>query len=130
MRATMKAMKSMKAMKAMKAKKTWPIEVTYWKDEEEVWETAASLLHSDIGDCKKVVAMVLELAAEHVAQYDEFNLLGLLKMKCRLKPATKTRNGVNPFTKEPCTFKAKPAISKVTVTATKKLKHMMSPDCK
>ena len=109
----MKSMKSMKAMKAMKAKKTWPIEVTHWYDEEEVWETAASLLHADVGDCKKVVAMVFELAAEHVAQYDEFNLLGLLKMKCRLKPATETRNGVNPFTKEPCGIKAKPTSNNV-----------------
>ncbi len=88
------------------------------------------MLHADKGDLKTVVAMVLELAAEHIAESHEFNLLGLLKMKHRIKPATETRNGVNPFTKEPCVFKAKPSISKFTVTATKKLKHMVSPHCK
>ena len=38
-----------------------------------------------------------------------FTMPGLLKMKVVKKPATKARKGINPFTKEPTVFKAKPA---------------------
>ena len=38
-----------------------------------------------------------------------FTLPGLLKLKVVKKPATKAREGVNPFTGEPTVFKAKPA---------------------
>ena len=36
-------------------------------------------------------------------------------MKLKKKPATKARKGVNPFTKEPCVFKTKPASKIVRV---------------
>merc|ERR1712166_905016 len=36
-------------------------------------------------------------------------LMGVAVAKLKKKPATKARKGVNPFTKEPCVFKAKPA---------------------
>ena len=42
-----------------------------------------------------------------------FTLPGLLKLKVVKKPATKAREGVNPFTGEKMTFKAKPASKKV-----------------
>jgi len=38
-----------------------------------------------------------------------FTLPGLAKLKLVRKPATKARQGVNPFTKQPQMFKAKPA---------------------
>ena len=38
-----------------------------------------------------------------------FKVPGLLKLKRVHKPATKARPGINPFTKEPTVFKAKPA---------------------
>jgi nucleoid DNA-binding protein len=44
-----------------------------------------------------------------------FTMPGLLKMKVVKKPATPARQGINPFTKEPTTFKAKPASKKVRV---------------
>lgn len=53
-----------------------------------------------------------------------FNLAGLLKIRLATKPATKARKGVNPFTGEPMTIKAKPARKTVRVTALKKLKEM------
>lgn len=53
-----------------------------------------------------------------------FNLAGLLKIRVATKPATKARKGVNPFTGEPMTIKAKPARKTVRVTALKKLKEM------
>lgn len=54
-----------------------------------------------------------------------FNLAGLLKLRVATKPATKARKGVNPFTGEEITIKAKPARKTVRVTALKKLKEMV-----
>ena len=51
---------------------------------------------------------------------------GLLKMKVVKKPATKAREGVNPFTGEKMMFKAKPASKKVRVMPLKNLKNMVN----
>lgn len=50
---------------------------------------------------------------------------GLLKLKTVKKPATKEREGINPFTKEPITISAKPASKKVKASALKALKDMV-----
>lgn len=55
-----------------------------------------------------------------------FTLPGLLKLKVVKKPATKTREGVNPFTGEKMVFKAKPASKKVRVMPLKSLKAMVN----
>ncbi len=54
----------------------------------------------------------------------KFTLPGLCKMTVKNVPAKKARKGINPFTGEPTTFKAKPASRKVRVTALKALKEM------
>ncbi|HSX19974.1 MAG TPA: HU family DNA-binding protein [Gammaproteobacteria bacterium] len=54
----------------------------------------------------------------------QFTLPGMLKMKVKNVPAKKARKGINPFTGEPTTFKAKPASRKVRVTPLKALKEM------
>mgnify|MGYP003488951842 FL=1 len=51
-----------------------------------------------------------------------FVLPGLLKITAVAVPAKKARKGVNPFTGEETTFKAKPATVKVKVRPMKKLK--------
>jgi hypothetical protein len=51
---------------------------------------------------------------------------GLLKMKVVKKPATPERQGVNPFTKQPMVFKAKPASKKVRVLPLKNLKDFVN----
>ena len=53
----------------------------------------------------------------------EFVLPGLLKITTVKKPATKARKGINPFTGEEVTFKAKPASTSVKVRPLKKLKE-------
>lgn len=53
-----------------------------------------------------------------------FTLPGLLKIKVIHKPATKARKGINPFTGQETTFKAKPARNVVKVQALKALKQM------
>ncbi|MFW5740444.1 MAG: HU family DNA-binding protein [Myxococcota bacterium] len=55
----------------------------------------------------------------------EFVIPGLVKLKTVKKPATKDREGINPFTKEPMTIKGKPASKKVRATAVKALKDMV-----
>lgn len=54
----------------------------------------------------------------------EFTLPGLMKIVTVKKPATKARKGINPFTGEETTFKAKPASIAVKVRPLKKLKEM------
>merc|ERR1712070_1138873 len=51
-----------------------------------------------------------------------FKLGGCLNLKLKKKPARPARKGINPFTKEPCVFKAKPASKTVKAYAMKKLK--------
>jgi len=55
-----------------------------------------------------------------------FTLPGLLKLKVVKKPATKAREGVNPFTGEKMTFKAKPASKKVRAVPLKNLKGFVN----
>ena len=55
-----------------------------------------------------------------------FTLPGLLKLKVVKRPATKSREGVNPFTGEKMTFKAKPASKKVRALPLKNLKSFVN----
>src|SRR5438270_712602 len=54
-----------------------------------------------------------------------FTVPGLLKLKRISKPATKARKGINPFTKQEMTFKAKPARNVVKALPLKSLKEMV-----
>ncbi len=56
----------------------------------------------------------------------EFTIPGLMKITTVKKPATKARKGINPFTGEETTFKAKPASVAVKVRPLKKLKDFAS----
>ena len=56
----------------------------------------------------------------------EFAIPGLMKITTVKKPATKARKGINPFTGEETTFKAKPASVAVKVRPLKKLKDFAS----
>ena len=55
-----------------------------------------------------------------------FTLPGVCKMRVVKKPATKAREGVNPFTGEKMVFKAKPASKKVRVMPLKNLKGFVN----
>lgn len=79
---------------------------------------------------KKQVSAVLEelgtLIERHVRKggAGQFTVPGLMKVQVVRKPATKARKGINPFTGEETTFKAKPARNVVKVRPLKKLKDM------
>ena len=55
-----------------------------------------------------------------------FTIHGVCKIVVQHKPATKERQGINPFTGEPTTFKAKPARNVVKIRPLKKLKDMVA----
>merc|ERR1712048_1155180 len=75
---------------------------------------------------KAVVDGLMEVAAAELKKNGTFKLGGCLNLKLKKKPATPARKGVNPFTKEPCVFKAKPASKTVRALAMKKLKEMVN----
>ncbi len=66
------------------------------------------------------------LIKKSLRSHSLFTLPGLLKMKVVKKPATKAREGVNPFTGEKMMFKAKPASKKVRAMPLKNLKSMVN----
>lgn len=55
----------------------------------------------------------------------KFVLPGLLNVKVKKVPARPARKGVNPFTGEPTTFKAKPASKKVVIRPLSRAKEMV-----
>src|SRR5215813_755786 len=54
-----------------------------------------------------------------------FKIPGLLRITVKRKPATPARQGINPFTKEPITIKAKPARNVVRARPLAALKAMV-----
>merc|ERR1719446_1833252 len=77
-------------------------------------------------DVKAAVEGLLALAAAQLKKNGSFKVAGMLNMKLKVRPATKARKGVNPFTKEPCVFKAKPASKTVRALPMKKFKEMVN----
>ena len=67
--------------------------------------------HSDLTrkDVKGVLESIVEVGHQELKKVGTFVLPGLVKLLVIKKPATKERKGINPFTKEPTVFKAKPA---------------------
>jgi DNA-binding protein HU-beta len=60
-------------------------------------------------DVKGVIDAVAAIGHKELKKTGAFLVPGLAKFIVIKKPATKARQGINPFTKEPTTFKAKPA---------------------
>ena len=77
-------------------------------------------------DVKAVITSYMELTASDLKKNGKFKLGGMLNLKLENNPAKAARNSVNPFTNEPCVFKAKPAGKTVRALPTKKFKHMVS----
>merc|ERR1719436_1124275 len=75
---------------------------------------------------KECVEAYMAVAAAQLKSAGSFKLAGAINMKLKKKPATPARKGVNPFTKEPCVFKAKPASKTVRALPMKKFKEMIN----
>ena len=80
---------------------------------------------------RKQVAGVLDeitgLIKRHIGKKGpgSFTLPGLFKVTTVKKKAVPARKGINPFTGEETTFKAKPARTVIKVRALKKMKDMV-----
>jgi len=87
-----------------------------------------TVLSEKSGLSKKQARAALDSINAMVAQQlgqkgpGEIVLPGLLKLSIVVKPATHQHEGINPFTKEPMTYKAKPARKVVRVRPLKALK--------
>jgi nucleoid DNA-binding protein len=83
------------------------------------------------GLSKKQVASVFDAMTEMISAElgkkgpGMFVVPGLLKLKVVHKAATKAKQGINPFTKQPMMYKAKPARNVVKALALKSLKEMV-----
>jgi nucleoid DNA-binding protein len=86
--------------------------------------TTTGIAKRDVGKVVEELAGVIE---RHIGKKGpgQFTLPGLFKIKTLRKPATKARKGINPFTKEEVTFKAKPARTVIKIRPLKKLKDMV-----
>lgn len=73
----------------------------------------------------KVIGALVALAAVELARRGAFTVPGMAKLKVVKKAATKARQGINPFTKQPTIFKAKPARKLVKIRALKALKDSL-----
>ena len=82
------------------------------------------------GLTKKHVKAVLEAIAKvghaELKKSGLFTLPGFAKFRVIKKPATKARQGVNPFTKQPQTFAAKPASKSVRARPIKAIKDAIA----
>ena len=60
-------------------------------------------------DVKGVLESLVSVGHKEMKKSGTFLLPGFAKFVVIKKPATKARKGINPFTKEPMEFKARPA---------------------
>jgi nucleoid DNA-binding protein len=60
-------------------------------------------------DVKGVIESLAQIGYKELKRAGAFFVPGFAKFVVIKKPATKQRSGINPFTKEPAIFKAKPA---------------------
>merc|ERR1712232_1047893 len=109
-------MKAMKAMKAASGSMT----------ATQAYGSIAETTGLKAKDVKAVVEGIVTVAAAELKKNGSFKFAGALNLKLKKKPATPARKGVNPFTKGPCVFKAKPASKTVRALPMKKLKEMIN----
>lgn len=73
-------------------------------------------------DIKSVIEHLATVGYKELNESGEFVIPGFVKMSVVNKPATEARSGVNPFTKEPMEFAAKPASKSVKASPLKVVK--------
>ena len=108
------AMKAMKAKVAMKASGVMT--------NTQVMASIAETNGLKAKQAKGVVEALMAITCAEIKKHGSFKFAGMLNLKLKKKPASPAKKGINPFTKEPCVFKAKPASKTVRALALKKLK--------
>merc|ERR1711866_33067 len=94
--------------------------------ESSGYQAVAETLGLKPKDVRTALNAYMELAANQVKTNGSFKLGGVLNLKLKKTKAKPARKGVNPFTKEPCVFKAKPASKTVKALPLKKFKEMIN----
>ena len=77
-------------------------------------------------DVKAVLDALTEIGHKELKKRGEFVLPGFAKFVVVKKPAKPAREGINPFTKEPTTFAAKPASKAVKARPAKAIKDAIA----
>ena len=75
---------------------------------------------------KAIIEALTSVGHRELKKQGLFTLPGFAKFRVVKKPATKARQGVNPFTKAPMTFPAKPASKSVRARPIKAIKDAMA----
>jgi len=88
-------------------------------------KTLVERTHVGKKDVLSILEGLKEIMVAHLVKKgpQQFKWQGLLMMKIKDKPATKSRKGINPFNGEEMIFAAKPARRIVKISALKKLKE-------
>ena len=81
-------------------------------------------------DVKNCLSAIESAVTDNLSRGEAVNLSGFLKIYSRSTPAKPARDGINPFTKEPMRFAAKPASVTVKATALKALKDTVAAGTK
>merc|ERR1711861_97551 len=120
----MPAMKAMKKAMKRKAMRVRKVAMKAGMTQTGVFQSVSETTGLKTKDVKGVVDALMGVAVEQVKKSGSFKLAGMLNMKLKTKPATAARKGVNPFTKEPCVFKAKPASKTVKVISMNSMQNL------
>jgi DNA-binding protein HU-beta len=77
-------------------------------------------------DIKGVIESLADVGYKELKKTGAFFVPGFAKFVVIKKPATKARKGINPFTKEPTIFKAKPARKVIRARPVKAVKDAVA----
>jgi len=77
-------------------------------------------------EVKTIIEKLSETAYKELKKNGIFTMPGFAKFRVVKKPATKAREGINPFTKQPMTFAAKAASKSVRARAIKSVKDAVA----
>ena len=97
------------------------------RTKSEIYSVLADTTGLSKKDVSTLFASLSDLVSKDVGKKGcgLFTIPGLMKVRRINKPATKARKGINPFTGEETTFKAKPARNVVKIRPLKALKDMV-----
>ena len=77
-------------------------------------------------EVKTIIEKLSDVAYKELKKNGIFTMPGFAKFRVVKKPATKAREGINPFTKQPMTFAAKAASKSVRARAIKSVKDAVA----
>ncbi len=93
----------------------------------EIYTTLAEKTGLSKKDISSVFTAMNEMIGKELGKKGPgmFVVPSLLKLRVVRKPATKAKQGINPFTKDPMTIKAKPARNVIKAVPLKALKDLV-----